>query len=259
MMEQNKFIFINYKLKFFFKIKFKQFQNLMTIVKNFFQKKNKINFIHVPKNCGSIIIENLNVIQSYSNYKFKFYNHYFKQYNLSNDEKYIISIRDPIESFISSYNQTLYPKKKFKEEKIINQKLNQKFLDLFPSLNNFCESFYTEKQIYVENFIYCSIHMRERLSSFFKSIENLEKNLPIYIIEKDTFDRDMKEFYERLNVNFNLNSLQNDQFYLDYKKKDLSDLAKKNSNNYLKLDYEFFNYLKNKKNKINLNFLRTNI
>ena len=98
MIEQNKFIFINYKLKFFFKIKFKQFQNLMTIVKNFFQKKNEINFIHVPKNCGSIIIENLNVIQSRSNYKFKFYNHYFKQYNLSNDEKYIISIRDPIES-----------------------------------------------------------------------------------------------------------------------------------------------------------------
>ncbi|MDA9663221.1 hypothetical protein N9T53_01475, partial [bacterium] len=247
-----------YKLKFFFKIKFKQFQNLMTIVKNFFQKKNKINFIHVPKNCGSIIIENLNVIQSYSNYKFKFYNHYFKQYNLSNDERYIISIRDPIESFISSYNQTLYPKSKFKEEKIINQKLNQKNLELFPSLNNFCESFNTEKQIYIENFIYCSIHMRERLSSFFKSIENLEKNLPIYIVEKDTFVEDMQELFEKFNVSFKFNTLQNDLFRLDYKKENLSDLAKKNLNDYLKLDYEFFSYLKNKKNEINSNFLRKN-
>ena len=258
MIEQNKFIFINYKLKFFFKIKFKQFQNLMTIVKNFFQKKKKINFIHVPKNCGSIIIENLNVIQSRSNYKFKFYNHYFKQYNLSNDEKYIISIRDPIESFISSYNQTLYPKRIFKEEKIINLKLNQKFLELFPSLNNFCESFYTEKQIYIENFIYCSIHMRERFSSFFKSIENLEENLPIYIVENDTFVEDMQELFEKFNVSFKSNTLQNDRFRLNYKKENLSDLAKKNLNDYLKLDYEFFNYLKNKKNEINSNFLRKN-
>ena len=258
MIEQNKFIFINYKLKFFFKIKFKQFQNLMTIVKNFFQKKNEINFIHVPKNCGSIIIENLNVIQSRSNYKFKFYNHYFKQYNLSNDEKYIISIRDPIESFISSYNQTLYPKRKFKEHKIIIPKLNQKFLELFPTLNNFCESFYTEKQIYIENFIYCSIHMRERFCSFFKSIENLEKNLPIYIIEKDTFVEDMHELFQKFNVSFKFNTLQNDMFRLNYKKENLSDLAKKNLNDYLKLDFEFFNYLKNKKNEINSNFLRKN-
>ena len=49
----------------------------------------------------------------------------------------------------------------------------------------------------------------------------------------------MQELFEKFNVSFKSNTLQNDRFRLNYKKENLSDLAKKNLNNYLKLDYEF--------------------
>ena len=222
------------------KIKFLYYLNDVSnlISANLRLENKKLIFTQVPR-CSTSIITSLikKNLKDQSNIEFP--THYFKP-KFNKNCNYFISIRDPIERFASAYFH-------LKNGQFITY--YDDFFSIYPTIEKLAKEIFSKK---ARNYIRLSHHLNEDLNSFI-TIEFLKKNLPAYLITHDSLLKDTEDF---LKLRLNLNSFDKTDFkkeIITTKKDDIS-LSKNaliNLKEFLKKDYEIYNYLIKEKKKIN--------
>ena len=216
-------------------IKNKCFSNL----NYFFKDKNNLQFIRVPRTACSFCTRmfekfKLNIDSN---------NHYVKP-KYQSKKGYLISIRDPIDRFISAFYHVKHVQKIY---------FHKDFFYLYPEVDTLARNL---KNNETKKYIRLSHHLHEGLSTFFK-IEDIKRNPPIYIFEFSSLHKDIFFFLKNVN-RINKNKLN--QFLAivtnsSPNKKKLSSIGKKNLKIFLREDYKVYNYLIKRKSKINLKFI----
>lgn len=222
--------------------KYKLFYYLNDVSKLIFYnlkfKQKKLIFAQVPRSSTTIIISLIkNNLKDLKNLEFP--NHFFKP-KFNKNCNYFISIRDPIERFVSAYYH-------LKNGQFITY--YDDFFSQFPTIEILAKEIFTKK---AKSYIRFSHHLNENLESFL-SLEYLQKNMPIYIISHDNILQDTTDFLKlRLNQNI-LNTCHFKKASINTKKNDisLSEDARTNLKEFLKKDYEIYNYLIKEKKKVN--------
>lgn len=225
------------KIKIFYYIndvKKKCFSNLNYI----FKDKKNLQFMSVPRT-GSTLCINL-----FEKFKLNvdWNNHYVKP-KYQSKKGYLISIRDPIDRFISAFYHTKYVQKTY---------YYKDFFYLYPEVDILARNLKNNKS---KKYIKLSHHLHEGLSTFFK-IEDIKKNPPLYIFEFSSLHKDIFFFLKNIN---RINKKKLNQFLTIVKgtspnKKKLSSIGKKNLKIFLSEDYKVYNYLIKRKSKVNLKF-----
>ncbi len=222
------------------KIKFFYYLNDVSklILNNLRFENKKLIFAQVPRCSTSIIIslikENL---QDQSNIELP--NHYFKP-KFNKNCKYFISIRDPIERFASAYFH-------LKNRQFISY--YDDFFSMYPTIDKLAQEIFSKQ---ASDYVRLSHHLNEDLKSFI-SIEYLKKNLPTYLITHNNLLQDTEDF---LKTRFGLNFFNSNNFERELIKTNENDLhlSKKsiiNLKEFLKKDYQIYNYLIKEKKNIN--------
>ena len=165
-------------------------------------------------------------------------------------KKYVITIRDPVNRFISLF---------------YHYKLNQpigyyaKYLEQFDSVDDFLDTLEDKKTI---KFLNSSHHFKEKFETFITK-ETILKNPPSFIFLFDDIKNDFTKYASALDKNINLNEI-NRLFTMKFgetmtkRKKVEKDLNLRNISklkNYLKDELIIYDYLLNLRIKINKQFL----
>ena len=198
-------------------------------------KNNNLQFIAVPRS-GTTLIGN--IIKS-QKLEIDYCNHYVKpKYNLK--KNYIISIRDPIDRFVSAFYHTKF-----------NQKITfyKNFFETYPDINSLANDLTSNKAI---RHIRLTHVLNEGLATFL-SIDDIKKNNPKFIFDYSSLHDDIKVFFEKklphkknevdklLNITFGKTN-----------KDEINDRGFQNLKKFLKKDIEVYDYLKIIKKTINL-------
>ena len=234
---------LNYKIKsLYFKI-----------ISFFLFFKNKIHFISVPRTGTTLLRSSIKSFNNIDNLHI-IHNSHFVKTNVFL-KNYVISIREPVDRFISLF---------------YHYKLNQqsgyypKYLEQFDSVDDFIDTLEDKK---TKKFLNSSHHFKENLETFITK-ESILKNPPSFIFLFDDIKNDFNKYASTLDKNINLNEI--DQFFMikygetktrrekreKGKGKDLRNISK--LKNYLKKEYIIYNYLLSIRKKINKQFLRLN-
>jgi adenylate kinase family enzyme len=265
------------KLNNFSIIKFFQFKyNIKLKIKNFLEKiyyiyilnykinslyfkiisfflffKKKIHFISIPRTGSTLLRASIKSFNNIDNLHI-IHNSHFVKTNVFL-KNYVISIREPVDRFISLF----YHYK-------LNQKIGyyQKYLDQFDSVDDFIDTLEDKK---TKKFLTSSHHFKENLETFITK-EFLLKNPPRFIFLFDDIKNDFTKYVSTLDKNINLNEI--DQFFMikfgetrTRRSKEERNLNLRNISklkNYLKNEYILYNYLLDIRKKINKQFLRLN-
>ena len=194
-----------------------------------------MQFVAVPRS-GTTLIGN--IIKS-QKLEIDYCNHYVKpKYNLK--KNYIISIRDPIDRFVSAFYHTKF-----------NQKITfyKNFFETYPDINSLANDLTSNKAI---RHIRLTHVLNEGLATFL-SIDDIKKNNPKFIFDYSSLHDDIKVFFEKklphkknevdklLNITFGKTN-----------KDQLNDRGFQNLKKFLKKDIEVYDYLKIIKKTINL-------
>ena len=222
------------KIKFFYYL-----NDVSKLISNNIRFVNKkLIFAQIPRCSTSIIISLIKKnLQDRSNIEFP--NHYFKP-KFNKNYNYFISIRDPIERFASAYFH-------LKNGQFITY--YDDFFSMYPTIEKLAQEIFSKK---ARSYVRLSHHLNEDLKSFI-SIEYLKKNLPTYLISHDSVLQDTEHFLKiRLGSNF-FNSNNFNSKIITTNKNDIP-LSKKsivNLKEFLKRDYQIYNFLIKEKNNIN--------
>ena len=216
--------YLNDVLKFFF-------YNL----KYSFTKNNNLQFIVVPRSGTTLIGKIIKSLELEIGYN----NHYIKpKYNLK--KNYIISIRDPIDRFVSAFYHTKF-----------NQKITfyKNFFETYPDVSSLANDLPSNKAIM---HIRLTHHINESLSSFL-SIDDIKKNHPKFIFDYSFLHDDIKVFFEKKSPHKKneVDKLLNITFGKTNKDQ-LNDRGFQNLKEFLKKDIEVYDYLKKIKKTTNL-------
>lgn len=207
-------------------------------------KKNEIfTFIHIGKCGGSTVRTYLKK----NKFKFnKIHTKKFKSYNgdnikinevkFSKDYKYLITIRNPIERFISAfkwwYNRNFIAKDKRRKNEI-------KIFNKYKTLENLIINLKENKNLINGNFRSDNYigHLKEDINYYLGSIlDNCNKNDIIGVICKETLDKDIQNI---LNIKLEKKAIHEKNNKIDYNDIDkISDNARIILKDYLKKDYE---------------------
>jgi len=229
-----------YYKKVFKQIKFFYYFNdlLKLIIENikvYLLSNNKLVFIQIPRTNSSLIKD---IIQNKVKIKSMFYisDHFLKP-KYSNPNKYFVSIRDPIDRFVSAY---------------FHLKNNQfksfygDFFKVYPNINVLAEKIFSKK---AQNYIRLSHHINENFQTFF-NIEKLRKNKPFFVIDINNFENDIQLFFKfilkdkkKIRLNFNKKKIKKYKSYLSLK-------SRRNLKKYLAKDYFIYHELKKIRKKI---------
>ena len=208
------------------------------ILNNLKSRRKKLIFAQVPRSSTTIIITLIkNNLKDHS--KLDFPNHFFKP-KFNKNCNYFISIRDPIERFVSAYNH-------IKKGQFISY--YEDFFFQFPTIEILAKQLFTKKAM---SYVRLSHHLNEDLKSFV-SLEYLKKNMPSFIISHDDLLKDTENF---LKLRFDQKKIDVSHFQkkiITTQKKEinLSKSALMNLKKFLSKDYEIYNYLIKEKQKIN--------
>ena len=206
------------------------------IFENFFLlKNNRTYFIAIPRS-GTTLIGNM--LYKF-NINIEWSNHYLKP-KFNSNITHIVSIRNPIDRFISAFYHTKY-----------NQKITfyKDFFIKYPEVTDLIENLHTADAL---KHVRLTHVLNEGLSKFY-TLENLKKTPPIYIFLYETLHKDIKHFFiQKLKID---KKKINKELKFDYgksKKKKLNKKNKKKLLNFLKEDIKIYNYLLKMQKKINL-------
>jgi len=200
--------------------------------------KNLIYYIHIGKTGGtllkSIFLNKKNNIYSLSEDT--------KLYELDTNQKYIVSIRDPISRFISAFysrrnKSEIYSKQFFSIEAI--------GFYLYKNANNLAEDLYSKnilKTILSHISMRCIPTLNENIFYWF-DIQDLKKNPPSFIFENSSFIEDWKIFSEKFGFHKQeiFNNVDKENRTIG-KEEYLSEKAKENLKRYYKKDIKIYNY-----------------
>ena len=241
--------------KFKYKIKNISFINKTNLVycklkalgSNYFKRKeiNRIHFLSIPKTGSTIVSSQLKIISKKKKIFFNYYNHYVKPNNLKKNTKYFITIRDPFKRLVSGFYQTIQNKSDNCDNANFYRK---KGIDYFLSDLSL-------KSKRCSKLVDTSVHLRENFNTFYKTINMILIHPPVYIIEHECLEDDIKKLYYKFGVNFDINTLDNKLNFLNYKKDSISKKIAKKIKLTLAKEYEVYNHLKIYKKKINYKFL----
>ena len=208
-------------------------------------KKNDIfTFVHIGK-CGGSTVR---TILKKNKYKFNtIHTKQFKNYNgdnvkinevkFSKDYKYLITIRNPIERFISAfkwrYNRNFIAKDQRRKNEI-------KIFNKYKTLENLINNLKENKNLINGNFGSDNHigHLKEDINYYLGSIlDNCNKNDIIGVICTETLDKDIQNI---LNIKFKKKTIKcKDTKKIDFNGIDkISENARKILKDYLKKDYE---------------------
>ena len=225
------------RFKFFYlinDIKNYYFNNLKFI----FKYKRKLQFITVPRTGCTLCINMFNKFRLNIDWN----NHYVKpKYNSSNN--YIISIRNPVDRFISAFYHAKYNQQIF---------YHKDFFILYPEIDDLAKNIHKKE---ATEYIRLCHFLNETLSTFF-NIEYIKKNPPLYILEFSSLHKDIYFFLKNFNKvdKKKIAKFLSNIFGSSPNKKKLSSDGKKKLNFFLREDIKVYNYLIKNKPKINSNF-----
>lgn len=211
----------------------------------FFQKyifkKNFWSFLHINK-CGGTNLDDafkkINKLQKKIQIIKR--SHNFKLRHLSQNQSYLISIRDPISRFVSGYYSRYrkgYPVT-YKEWSLKEKDAFEKF----PSANILAESLY-EKNKRKNKDAFEAMNSIYHLNFFIKDFiepKFFKKKKPIYIFRTKNLKEDFKKFtkiYNLPNVNLSTKRKKKHNTIYGKKMKYLSNKAIKNLRTYYKKDF----------------------
>jgi len=231
-------------------------------IKSYFRKK--LHFIHPGRTGGTNIRNYLTRLNNYQKkYYFNCYGHLFKFHHLGKNNKYLFTIRDPIDRFVSGFNvrknlaqfeNTTDPKKITKYK--ISVKEHESFKN-FSSANHLAENIYSNdlakqsKAIIAMNNIK---HIKDTYISFLNK-EDITKNKPFFVIETEKLEEDFFKLCDKLKlekIDLSLNNISKNfrkSKVSDDKK--LSDLAISNLRRWYKKDFDFYKFTIANKNLYN--------
>ena len=223
------------------------YNKLNTLSFNYFKRKeiNKIHFLRIPKTGTSYTKSHLEIISKKKKIFFNYYNHYVKPNNLKKNTMYLINIRDPFKRLVSAYYQTIKDKSdncenaNFYKRKGIDYFLNDLYL----------------KSKRCNKLIETSVHLHENFNTFYKTADFILIHPPVYILENECLEDDIKKLYDRFGVDFDINTIDKEIYFLNYEKYFTKEEIIKKVKSILDNEYKIYNQLKFIKQKINYKFL----
>ena len=232
------FIYIlNNNIKFFY----------YKIITFYFFFTKKINFISIPRSGTTLLRSAIRQFKSIKKLHIIHDSHFIKSNKYM--KYYVISIRDPIDRFISIFYHYKF-----------NQQVGYypKYLEQFNDIRDFIDTLNDEK---TKRFLNSSHHFKESLGTFITK-ETLIKNPPCFIFLFDDIKNDFIKYASKLDKNINLCKIN--YFFLTKYGETKSKQIQKNLDlrksyklkNYLKNEYHIYNYLFSLRKKINDKFLK---
>tara|TARA_B100000963_G_scaffold235442_1_gene205780 strand:- start:543 stop:1280 length:738 start_codon:yes stop_codon:yes gene_type:complete len=230
------------------------YNSLKRLLKN---KKLKyvedIYFLHIRKCGGTNLGNSFKKINENSFIKIIKLRHKDKIYNLDINQKYCFSVREPINAYISAFNDRKRDgRPTFNIKKNLFEKISFYF---FKNSDELAKNLYSKnifKKI-LSNFAIRSItHVNEPLYSWFK-ISEIKRHKPFFIFDVRSLDDDCRLFCKKLKIqNVPLSSNMRISHKSPFMKDDLTKTSKKNLKKYFSKDIEIYNYIHSIKDTINL-------
>jgi len=242
------------------KNKILKYKNYLRIKKNFFIRnfnikflfRKKLHFIHIGKTAGSSIRNSLiHFNNSQKKYHFFIYGHSFKLYHLAKKEKYFLTIRNPVNRFVSGF-LSQQNRVKFLIENKITEKEREAFKN-FSDANHLAESLFSD-DLAIKTKAGSAMknikHVNDPYTDYF-SKENLIERTPSFVLELEKLDADFYEFCKKLKLEIiELPKEKKLTHKGDYSNnKELSEGAILNLKKWYKDDFDLYYFiLENKKN-----------
>ena len=214
----------------------------------FFKSKFKLDnniiyFLHIGKTGGTLLKSIFaNQENNQNNFRIIGLKEIMKLYHLNPKQKYIFSIRNPIDRYMSGFmsrknKSDLYSKEYYSIESF--------GFFLYQNLNTLAEELYSKnliKFLKARIAIRCIPIINENIFSWF-SVIDLKKRPPLFIFETSNIEQDWKNFCSIFNFNKNdiikYSHMRNKTIG---KKTKLSNLALNNIKKYYKKDFEIYEY-----------------
>lgn len=203
-------------------------------------KKLSINYFHIPKTGGKFIKNLLN--STLGNDLFKSHAHVVKAKWINPNYKVMISIRDPVDRFISSYYSDL---RNFQINNVKPSKNGQILYDKYPNINSAIRGFINgEKEIgYLTQ-----LGLLSRIN-YWGEKEDFEKIENLFVIRTEYLKDDLlnflsNEFAHLENWNNVINKFKGDNLKQTNKKDYVLDLdIKEELRDFLSEEYKLYEYL----------------
>lgn len=246
---------IKYNVKIFYitlKIWVKFYLKQLISLRNRVNNKTNIHFLHIGKTGGSSIKTALN---NYSNsqYCIYCYHHLIKLKHISSKDKVIFSIRDPIERFVSAFN--------FAKDRALPlgkyfSPTASRYLAYFESADDLALALYSniENEREIAGKVMLGIpHLREKYWYWFSNKKYLQERLNnlLFIFNCQNLATDFQYFKEKIifEADIKLPSINDSKANVNFNKhnKKLSKIGIANLRNWYSGDYEFIEFLKEKK------------
>ena len=227
-------------IKIFFllkKIYFLKFKSKIQLNNNY------VYFLHIGKS-GGTILKSIFSNQKNQRKELKFIGlpERYKLYQLNSKQKYIFSIRNPIDRYLSAFTSRKKKSDVWTKEYYSIEGFG---FYLYDDANKLAEDLYCKnlfKMVKAHISMRCIPIINENIFSWF-TLNDLKKNPPLFIFENSTINEDWKNF--SVIFNFDENDMSNHMHMrnktLDKKSK-LSEIAKHNLKKYYKIDFEIYNY-----------------
>jgi len=218
----------------------------------FFRNRSKgiknIHFLHVGKTGGAAIKNTLNNYIT-SQYCFFGHHHIIKLKHISNKDKVIFSVRDPIERFISAF---YFAKDR---SKFIGKFFSPKacyYLDHFDTADDLAIALYSKlykERIIAQQTMLLVPHLKENYWYWFKNKDYLQKRLTsiLYVFSCKNLNNDFLKFRDFINADSTLELPQKKDIKanVNFNKhnKTISNEGIENLKKWLTKDFEFLQYL----------------